>query len=85
MHLIDVPLEGLDMGSYVQHKQEGVSTIYDLFAVSNHMGSLSGGHYTAIARNFKTQQWFEFDDSTVSGSIPKITAHAYVLFFKRRD
>lgn len=32
-------------------KAEGVSTIYDLYAVTNHFGSLNGGHYTANCRN----------------------------------
>ena len=27
--------------------------LYDLFAVANHMGSLNGGHYTAVAKNVK--------------------------------
>jgi len=25
--------------------------IYDLYAVSNHYGSLNGGHYTAMCKN----------------------------------
>lgn len=25
--------------------------IYDLFAVSNHYGNMTGGHYTAYAKN----------------------------------
>ena len=29
--------------------------IYDLFAVSNHSGKLSHGHYTAMAKNKNNQ------------------------------
>ena len=39
------------------------SLIYDLYAVSNHFGSLSGGHYTAFSQNVITKKWYEFDDT----------------------
>lgn len=29
---------------------QAAAPLYDLFAVSNHYGSLGGGHYTAYAR-----------------------------------
>ena len=38
---------------------------YELCAVTLHSGSLSGGHYTAMARNYKTENWYRFDDSLV--------------------
>ena len=37
----------------------GSSTSYRLYAVSNHMGSLGGGHYTAYAK--VDEQWCEPD------------------------
>ena len=40
--------------------------IYDLYAVSNHYGSLGGGHYTAFCKNPIADTWFEFDDAQVS-------------------
>ncbi|GLI62655.1 hypothetical protein VaNZ11_005328 [Volvox africanus] len=46
---VDFPLHGLDLGPYVMRPQ-AVSPMYDLFAVSNHYGSLGGGHYTAYAK-----------------------------------
>lgn len=39
--------------------------VYDLYAVSNHYGGLSGGHYTAYAKNFKDLNWYQYDDSWV--------------------
>ena len=30
---------------------------YDLYAVSNHMGSMSGGHYTAYCRHPINRDW----------------------------
>ncbi|PLW15105.1 hypothetical protein PCANC_13937 [Puccinia coronata f. sp. avenae] len=40
------------------------SNIYDLYAVCNHFGSLSSGHYTAFARSQK--DWYNIGDSRVS-------------------
>jgi ubiquitin C-terminal hydrolase len=55
--------------------------------VSNHYGSLNGGHYTAFCKSPVFKKWYEFDDSSVSsvdsGSV--ITKAAYVLFYKRRN
>ena len=49
--LVDFPLDGLDIEQFVKMdcESEGISTVYDLFAVTNHYGSLNGGHYTACA------------------------------------
>ena len=61
--------------------------IYDCYAVSNHFGNVGFGHYTAYARNEKTQRWYCFDDSSVSEVNPGavITEAAYLLFYKKRD
>ncbi|VDK35964.1 unnamed protein product [Taenia asiatica] len=54
--------------------------VYDLVAVSNHMGFVGGGHYTAYAKNGQT--WYSFNDSYVSrlrGSA--VTSDAYILVY----
>ena len=66
--------------------------IYDLYGVSNHYGSLNGGHYTAFCKNPIAGKWYEFDDSQVSkvGNSPAevqegvCTKAAYVLFYRLR-
>lgn len=82
---IKFPVEDLNMTQYVI-KQNGGKVIYDLYAVSNHFGSLGGGHYTAFAKNPLYDKWFEFDDSSVnkiaSGDVQSNAA--YVLFYKKR-
>jgi ubiquitin C-terminal hydrolase len=40
--------------------------VYDLYAVSNHSGGLSAGHYTAYAINDVNGKWYNFDDSYTS-------------------
>jgi ubiquitin carboxyl-terminal hydrolase 4/11 len=34
-----------------------VAPVYDLYAVSEHMGGMGGGHYTAVAQNPENQKW----------------------------
>ena len=63
----------------------GVSTIYDLYAISNHFGSLNGGHYTAYGKNIDGD-WYDYNDSSVSGAGRNVkSASAYLLFYRRRD
>ena len=64
-----------------------LSNMYDLFAVCNHSGTLSRGHYTAFCRNPTDGRWYSYDDSTVQ-PIPEdhlITSGAYMLFYVRQS
>ncbi|CAK3881100.1 Ubiquitin carboxyl-terminal hydrolase 12 [Lecanosticta acicola] len=83
---VEYPIEGLDMSDKVGLKEEGKEYIYDLFAVDNHYGGLGGGHYTAYAKNFFDDQWYEYNDSSCSKTTirPK-SAAAYLLFYRRRS
>ncbi|XP_059211528.1 ubiquitin carboxyl-terminal hydrolase 47-like [Centropristis striata] len=38
---------------------------YSLYGMVNHMGSLSGGHYTATILSNEDQTWYEFNDAQV--------------------
>ncbi len=83
--LISFPLENLDLSPYV--KKFDIPPVYDLYAVANHSGTLGYGHYTAVAKNKKTNLWYEFNDSIVTKIDPDkvCTSSAYVLFYKRKD
>jgi len=75
---VDFPLTSLTI--------EGHDEIYDLYAVSNHTGDMSGGHYTAYVKNLVNGKWYCHDDQRVSPieeSTIKSTM-AYVLFYLRR-
>jgi len=48
---VDFPVNGLDLRPYVQDTSSTEPIYYDLYAVSNHYGSLNGGHYTAYGFN----------------------------------
>jgi ubiquitin carboxyl-terminal hydrolase 4/11 len=58
---VDFPVEGLDLTSRVIESEEGKQEIYDLFAVDDHWGGLGGGHYTAFAKNFVDNEWYEYN------------------------
>jgi len=86
--LVRFPLDGLDISDFVINKKIGEEKfIYDLFAVSNHFGSMGFGHYTAYAKNFFNQKWYDFDDSHVTEMNGRdiVTTSAYVLFYRKRN
>ncbi|OWZ17211.1 Ubiquitin-specific protease [Phytophthora megakarya] len=47
--LVDFPRKGLDFSKWMGHQDER-SSVYDLYAVANHVGGLTRGHYTAYCR-----------------------------------
>jgi len=65
------------------------SSIYDLVAVSKHIGALGGGHYVAYARSSIDGVWYLFDDGWVRAvtteEVRNDRVGAYVLFYIRRD
>ena len=62
---------------------DSVPPRYRLYGISNHFGSMGGGHYTADCRSFTSDSWNHFDDSHVSEGGPKGDGgSAYVLFYR---
>ncbi|CAL9184084.1 ubiquitin carboxyl-terminal hydrolase 8-like isoform X1 [Musa acuminata AAA Group] len=81
---VDFPICDLDLSSYIACKSRG-SSVYRLYAVSNHYGNMGGGHYTAYIYHEGERCWYDFDDQHVlpiSEDIIKSSA-AYVLFYQR--
>ncbi|KAK3987921.1 ubiquitin carboxyl-terminal hydrolase [Cladorrhinum sp. PSN332] len=86
--LVDFPVEGLDLSPRVIDKEDGKQEIYDLIAVDDHWGGLGGGHYTAYAKNFNDDQWYEYNDTSVSKTQDPqkvVSSAAYLLFYRRRS
>ncbi|KAL4341711.1 hypothetical protein GQ457_08G001600 [Hibiscus cannabinus] len=81
---VDFPIDNLDLSNYIGFKNGDLSNRYMLYAVSNHYGSMGGGHYTAFVHH-GGGRWYEFDDSHVYPIGPeKIkTSAAYLLFYRR--
>ncbi|KAL3680049.1 hypothetical protein R1sor_023005 [Riccia sorocarpa] len=81
------PLRGLDLTDFLPPRRGGrEAVIYDLYGVCCHMGSLSGGHYTALCKNWENDMWYCFNDSSVSPTQESsvITSSAYILFYQQR-
>jgi len=83
---INFPLTDLDLSKYTHpFKTNENKYKYNLFAISNHYGTLSGGHYTAYVKDKIRNYWVSFDDSRIS-RIPEsklISEAAYILFYER--
>lgn len=47
---VDFPVHDLDLSDYIAQKGGKSSNRYMLYAISNHYGSMGGGHYTAFVR-----------------------------------
>ncbi|ETO26124.1 ubiquitin carboxyl-terminal hydrolase 11 [Reticulomyxa filosa] len=85
--LVKFPLEGLDMSPWIVCDEYKRDAVYDLYGISNHMGGMGGGHYTAYAKNLYNGRWYHLDDSRTSevrNPDMMISSAAYVLYYKRR-
>jgi ubiquitin carboxyl-terminal hydrolase 4/11 len=67
--MVDFPIEGLDLTSRVVEKEDGKQEVYDLFAVDDHWGGLGGGHYTAFAKSFIDNEWYEYNGRCLTSGI----------------
>ena len=83
---IEFPLTNMGMTNYVVEIR-GQQLLYNLFAVTNHYGDLSGGHYTAFCKNADNGKWQEFNDSPVSefSELNVFTKAAYILYYRKAD
>ena len=82
---INFPIENLDMCSFLVGPFKD-NSIYDLYAVSQHIGNYGGGHYTAACKNY--DKWYLFNDDDVNeiddeNEIQNNTA--YILFYKKKE
>ena len=93
---IGYPLEDFDISPFIAEDALFVdedsdlpkSTVYDLYAVVNHYGSMGGGHYTAYAKHAESGSWHSYDDSIcrpIDVSSVQESNAGYVLFYKRKD
>jgi ubiquitin C-terminal hydrolase len=81
--LIDFPMTNLDLSKYViGYNKESYK--YDLYGIVNHMGGVSGGHYTAFIKN-ANDKWYHFNDTNVNEVTnlnELISPKAYCLFYR---
>jgi ubiquitin carboxyl-terminal hydrolase 8 len=84
---IDFPIENLKLDKYILNGEarSQLKNTYRLYAISNHSGTLDGGHYTAMCRNYELNRWLKFDDTDVKevNTTSIISPLAYILFYTR--
>ena len=85
---VDVP-EQLDIAPFCNTQglqTAGIVGLYDLIAISEHSGSMGGGHYTATGRAVSDGKWYEYNDSYVRRAECPAgpSSSAYVLFYHLR-
>jgi len=81
--LIDFPLTNLDLTKYVIGYNKD-SYKYDLYGIVNHMGGVSGGHYSSFIKN-ANNKWYHFNDTNVTEITnlqDLVTPKAYCLFYR---
>lgn len=83
---VEIYTDALDLSEFCDSDMVG-KPVYELVGFTNHYGSFSGGHYTAVCKNIDGL-WYEYDDSRVSrlasdvGSTYNVSA--YTLFYERK-
>lgn len=83
--LVNFPIDNLNLDEFIINPEEKGFT-YNLFAISNHSGTLRGGHYTTYAKNSYNNNWYSFNDSRVKQikNIDDIVSNtAYMLFYQK--
>ena len=82
-------------GDFLNNKGKDVNNKYKLKSIVIHQGHCEGGHYYAFIRDNKTQEWHQFNDTSVTyfdvKDIPKeayggnTNKNAYLLFYEKDD
>lgn len=84
---IDFPLKDLDITRFISNEKDDPNNyIYDLYAISQHSGTLDGGHYWASCKNLDGN-WYNFNDANVSkynNAESIVTSDSYILFYQRK-
>ena len=82
---LQFPIENLNLSKYVVGYAPH-SYVYDLFGICNHLGGVSGGHYTAFGKSGCT--WIHYNDTRVE-EVPRpemmVTPAAYCLFYRKKN
>lgn len=79
---IDFPLDNLDLSKYVKGYNPR-QYVYDLFGICNHIGGVSGGHYTSFVK-VSDGSWKHFNDNKVGKVDHVVTPMAYCLFYRKK-
>jgi ubiquitin C-terminal hydrolase len=84
--MVEFPINGLDLEPYVSG-YNSKDYKYDLYGICNHIGGVTGGHYTAYVKN-SMSVWSLCDDNVVKPVDSKtniVTPAAYCLFYRKKN
>lgn len=88
--VVQFPLTDLDMSPFLAKTVGSTPKLYNLYAVSNHVGTPFSGHYTANCKHPNCADWYTCNDSSVSKIASPVTpkivnAESYILFYEAVD
>ena len=86
MVTLDFPINRAIFNNLVQN-ENAKNVIYDLVAVANHSGGLSGGHYWAYTKG-TNGKWYDCNDesnSEITNESSIVSNSAYFLVYKKRS
>ena len=78
-NLISFPFEDLQLNNYLMKKNKN-NKKYDLYAIINHLGSISKGHYYCNIK--QGNKWVRYDDSYVMEDDDINVSNVYLLVYK---
>uniref|UniRef100_A0A914LGQ4 Ubiquitin carboxyl-terminal hydrolase n=1 Tax=Meloidogyne incognita TaxID=6306 RepID=A0A914LGQ4_MELIC len=83
-------IENFDLAPYTHSKSTFLQNKeYNLFAVTNHTGTLNSGHYTSNVKNLQNEnEWLHFDDENctrIRNISSIVTKHAFLLYYVLGD
>ncbi|ESP05048.1 hypothetical protein LOTGIDRAFT_109772, partial [Lottia gigantea] len=79
------PQKNLDLTDFLSGPKN-TDLQYDLYSVVCHFGGSNSGHYTAYSKHPIYQEWFYYNDETVTKQTPKHDEYSsgYVLFYQKQ-
>ena len=82
-NLIEFPIDQLDLRKYCVGYDKNKS-IFSLFGVCNHIGSINSGHYFSYCKH--KDNWYNYDDTNITKikEAELVTKNAYCLFYKKK-
>ena len=80
---IEFKINDMDMKEYMIGPDREHS-IYDLFAIIQHYGTIENGHYISICNN--SGRWYKYDDSQIRNVDinEQLGPKSYILFYRRK-
>jgi len=86
---VSFTMNNLDLGIFAtaSSRHNNRYSQFNLYSVSNHYGTMEGGHYTAYCKSDILGNWYKYDDQVVTpmDSQDVISPASYLLFYTAID